>query len=183
MTGKRPQSRYASTRRVDTFPVDSKHSASARAADTCPPPTRECTNSTRLGGASTVTARARLDASAYFAFQRLRLQLELGVAPGWHVYGPEVPPGYTGLSVDASSAPEGVQLGPVVWPKTDPLYVAGLEEDFAVYAGDEMGPQEIFRGTITGLEAYFPSEAAPELGRGYLGEPAPRFEIGPSRRA
>jgi uncharacterized protein len=33
----------------------------------------------------------------------------------------------------------------------------------AVYAGDEMAPQEIFRGTITALEAEFPEEAPPEL--------------------
>jgi phage protein D len=33
----------------------------------------------------------------------------------------------------------------------------------AVYAGDELAPQEIFRGTITGLEADFPRSSAPEL--------------------
>ena len=87
------------------------------------------------GGASMVTARARLDASAYFPFQRLRLELRLDVAAGWHVYGPAVPPGYTGLSIAVTSAPEGVRLGPVVWPGTHPFHVAGLDEDFAVYEG------------------------------------------------
>ncbi len=93
-------------------------------------PTLEAT-----GSASMVAARARLDAPAYFAFQRLRLELELVVAPGWHIYGPQVPPGYTGVSIDVSSAPEGVRLGPVAWPKTHPFRVSGLEEDFAVYEG------------------------------------------------
>ena len=87
------------------------------------------------GSASMVTARVRLDAPAYFPFQRLRLDLELRVARGWHVYGPEVPPGYTGLSIAVSSEPEGVRLGPITWPETDPFRVAGLEEDFAVYEG------------------------------------------------
>src|SRR5258708_31739102 len=87
------------------------------------------------GGASMVAARVRLDAPAYFPFQRLRLELELGVAPGWHMYGPEVPPGYTGLAIAVTSAPEGVRLGPVAWPRTHPFRVAGLDEDFAVYEG------------------------------------------------
>jgi phage protein D len=33
----------------------------------------------------------------------------------------------------------------------------------ALYSGDETGPQEIFRGTITGLEIDFPESGAPEL--------------------
>jgi phage protein D len=33
----------------------------------------------------------------------------------------------------------------------------------AVYGGDENSPQEIFRGTITGLEAHFAQEGPPEL--------------------
>jgi len=87
------------------------------------------------GARSTITVRARLDAPAYFAFQRLRLELELTVAPGWHVYGPEVPPGYTGLSLGVSSVPEGVRLGPIAWPAARPFRVAGLAEDFTVYDG------------------------------------------------
>jgi phage protein D len=33
----------------------------------------------------------------------------------------------------------------------------------ALYAGDQIAPQEIFRGTITGLEADFPEAGGPEL--------------------
>jgi phage protein D len=38
-----------------------------------------------------------------------------------------------------------------------------LGASLAVYGGDEASPQEIFQGIITGLEAVFPPEAAPEL--------------------
>jgi phage protein D len=38
-----------------------------------------------------------------------------------------------------------------------------LGAKIAVYAGDENAPKEIFRGTITGLEAEYPEEAPPEL--------------------
>src|SRR4051812_28723868 len=38
-----------------------------------------------------------------------------------------------------------------------------LGADIAVYAGDENAPAEIFRGTITGLEADFPEGGPPEL--------------------
>ena len=76
-----------------------------------------------------VSARASLDAPAYFAFQRLRLAVGLNVASGWHVYGPTVPPGYTGLSLTVTSAPEGVRTGPVAWPRTRPFRVAGLDEE------------------------------------------------------
>jgi phage protein D len=33
----------------------------------------------------------------------------------------------------------------------------------AIYGGDEAGPQEIFRGLVSGLEADFPRDGAPEL--------------------
>lgn len=33
----------------------------------------------------------------------------------------------------------------------------------AIYSGDETAPQEVFRGTITGLEVEFPEDKAPEL--------------------
>ena len=36
-------------------------------------------------------------------------------------------------------------------------------KQLTVYTGDESGPMEIFRGLITGLEATFPEQAAPEF--------------------
>jgi len=82
-----------------------------------------------------VSARATLDALAYFPFQRLRLDVRLDVARGWHVYGRSVPPGYTGLAIDVTSEPDGVRLGPIAWPATTPFRVAGLAEEFAVSEG------------------------------------------------
>ena len=41
--------------------------------------------------------------------------------------------------------------------------VLRLGAAIAVHAGDEREPREIFRGTITGLEAEFPEDAAPSL--------------------
>lgn len=44
----------------------------------------------------------------------------------------------------------------------DPSIVA-LGSTMAIYGGDELAPQEIFRGVVTGLEADFPQDAPPEL--------------------
>ena len=82
-----------------------------------------------------VSAAIRLDSPTYYAYQRLGLQIELTIAPGWHIYGPVTPDGYVPLTVDATSTPEGVRLGPVTWPPTRPFHVAGLDEEFAVYDG------------------------------------------------
>ena len=89
----------------------------------------------KTGPLALVTARALLAAPAYFAFQRLGLHVELGIASGWHIYGPQVPPGYSGLRVDVRSEPEGVRVGELTWPPTTPWRVAGLDEEFAVYDG------------------------------------------------
>lgn len=80
-------------------------------------------------------ARAWLDSPTYFAYQRLGLHVELTIDPGWHVYGPVVPPGYTGLRIETQSEPTGVQLGTPRWPETKPFRVEGLDEQFAVYEG------------------------------------------------
>ena len=80
-----------------------------------------------------VSARVWLDAASYFPFQRLGLHVELAIAPGWHVFGPEVPAGYAALAIDLSSAPEGARRGAITWPKTEPFRVQGIDEDFAVY--------------------------------------------------
>jgi uncharacterized protein len=41
--------------------------------------------------------------------------------------------------------------------------VLDFGKTIAVFAGDATGPQEIFRGAITGLEGVFPEDGAPEL--------------------
>lgn len=85
--------------------------------------------------AGIVSARASLDSSSYFAYQRLGLHLELTIGPGWHVYGPVVPSGYTGLQIEAKSDPAGVMVGTPRWPETRPFRVEGLDELFDVYEG------------------------------------------------
>ena len=82
-----------------------------------------------------VSTTVRLDSPTYYAYQRLGLQIELAVAPGWHIYGPTTPDGYTPLAVAVTSEPEGARLGPISWPAATPFRVAGLAEDFAVYDG------------------------------------------------
>jgi peroxiredoxin len=82
-----------------------------------------------------VSARAWLDSPSYFAYQRLGLHAELTVQPVWHVYGPEVPPGYSGLRIEVQSAPPGVHSGRPRWPEAKPFRVAGLDEEFSVYEG------------------------------------------------
>src|SRR5688572_2133705 len=85
--------------------------------------------------AGIVSPRASLDSSSYFAYQRLGLHLELKIAPGWHIYGPVVPSGYTGLGIEAKSDPAGVMVGTPRWPQTRPFRVEGLDELFDVYEG------------------------------------------------
>lgn len=82
-----------------------------------------------------VSAIVALDSPTYYAYQRLGLRIELTIAPGWHIYGPETPDGYVPLSLAATSEPVGARLGPVPWPPTQPFTVAGLAEEFAVYEG------------------------------------------------
>ncbi|HEX8246054.1 MAG TPA: hypothetical protein VF541_21240 [Longimicrobium sp.] len=41
--------------------------------------------------------------------------------------------------------------------------VLDFGKTIAVYGGEETAPQEIFRGVVTGLEAVFPEDGAPEL--------------------
>ncbi len=82
-----------------------------------------------------VSARAWLDSPTYFAYQRLGLHVEVTVQPGWHLYGPEVPPGYSGLRIEVQSAPPGVRSGQPRWPAAKPFRVEGLDDEFSVYEG------------------------------------------------
>ncbi|HUQ16172.1 MAG TPA: protein-disulfide reductase DsbD domain-containing protein [Candidatus Saccharimonadales bacterium] len=82
-----------------------------------------------------VSASVRLDSPTYYAYQRLGLQIDLTIAPGWHIYGPMTPDGYTPLAVTVTSVPAGVRVGPIAWPATRPFQVAGLDDGFAVYDG------------------------------------------------
>jgi len=85
--------------------------------------------------ADVVTAVVRLDAAGYFAYQRLGLHVRLVTEPGWHVYGPTVPHGFTPLSIHLANAPAGLSLGEIRWPPTTPFRIKGLAERFEVYGG------------------------------------------------
>ena len=87
-----------------------------------------------------VCVRAWLDSPTYAFFQRLRLNVEVSVAPGFHVYGQPVPAGLVPLSVTVAPI-EGVEIGAVEWPTPHRLKVDGLDEQFWVH-------EETVRGSL-----------------------------------
>ncbi len=82
----------------------------------------------------TVRVRAWLDSPTYCAFQRLLLTVELAIAPGFHVYGNPIPPGYMPLSVAVAPIP-GLDLRPIRWPSPLPFRLDGIDEKFWVHEG------------------------------------------------
>lgn len=85
-----------------------------------------------------VTVRAWLDSPTYRRYERLRLVVEVTVAPGYHVYGKPVPEGFVPLSATVSPQPE-VEVGEARWPEPHRLEVEGLDEEFWVYDGTVRG--------------------------------------------
>jgi hypothetical protein len=86
----------------------------------------------------TVGVRAWLDSATYCAFQQLRLTVELAIAPGFHVYGDPIPPGYVPLRVEVAPI-EGLELRPMRWPSPHSFKVEGLDEEFRVHEGTVRG--------------------------------------------
>ena len=86
----------------------------------------------------TVGLRAWLDSATYCAFQRLRLTVELTIAPGFHVYAAPIPKGYVPLRVEVAPI-EGLELWPMRWPSPHPFKVEGLDEEFRVHEGTVRG--------------------------------------------
>ena len=84
--------------------------------------------------AGDVAVRSFLDAGEYRIYQRLRVNVEVVVPPGWHVYGLPIPDGYVPLSVTVASV-EGLEVGEPVLPTPHPFRVEGLDEQFFVYDG------------------------------------------------
>ena len=81
-----------------------------------------------------VAVRTFLDALEYRIYQKLRVNVEVVVPSGWHIYGLPIPEGYVPLSV--SMAPiEGLELGQPVLPPPHPFRVDGLDEQFFVHEG------------------------------------------------
>ncbi len=96
------------------------------------------------GGAPTTTegplarVRAWLDSPTYCSFQRLHLNLEVMIAPGFHVYAPPVPDGYTPLSMEITPL-AGLEVKSIRWPTARRFVVEGLAEEFWVYEGTVLG--------------------------------------------
>jgi peroxiredoxin len=86
------------------------------------------------GESGGVAVRAFLDAAQYRIYQRLRLNVEVVVPSGWHVYSLPIPEGYVPLSVSVTPI-EGLELGEPVLPTPHPFRVERLEEQFFVYDG------------------------------------------------
>lgn len=85
-----------------------------------------------------VRVRAWLDSPTYAFFQRVHLNVEVSVAPGFHVYGRPIPAGFVPLSVEVAPI-EGVVVGAVEWPAPHPFRVDGLDEEFQVHQGTVRG--------------------------------------------
>jgi DsbC/DsbD-like thiol-disulfide interchange protein len=91
-------------------------------------------------GAEVVTQRdgvhvyAALDTPSYRFFQRLWLTVMLTMAPGVHIYGRPTPAGYLPLTIEVAPL-VGMVVGAPTWPAPQPYRVAGLAEEFFVYAG------------------------------------------------
>ena len=81
-----------------------------------------------------IRVRAWLDSPTYAFFQRLHLNVEVSVAPGFHVYGHPVPAGFVPLSVQVAPI-DGVEIGAAEWPVPHPFKVDGLDEKFWVHEG------------------------------------------------
>ena len=81
----------------------------------------------------TVQAHAWLEPPAYKPFQEVLLHVELRIAPGLHVYGEPVPDGFPPLTIAVEPRPDLV-VGPVQLPPPRRLRIAGLDEQFFVYA-------------------------------------------------
>ena len=85
-----------------------------------------------------VRVRAWLDSPTYAFFQRLHVNVEVSVAPRFHVYGPPVPAGFVPLSMEVAPI-EGVEIGMAEWPVPHPFEGKELDERFWVHEGTVRG--------------------------------------------
>lgn len=97
------------------------------AADTSP------TEAEAALGEPELQIRAYLDSPTYWRYQRIFLHVDLTVAPGYHLYAPPVPDGYTALGIEVEA--DSAEIGQPDLPPAQPFRVDGLDEDFWVYDG------------------------------------------------
>lgn len=81
-----------------------------------------------------VHVRAWLDSPTYAFFQRVHVNVELSVAPGFHVYGHPIPAGFVPLSLEVAPI-ENVEMGAAEWPSPHPFKVDGLDDELLVHEG------------------------------------------------
>lgn len=86
-----------------------------------------------------ILVSAWLDSPTYSFFQRMHLNVELRIAPGFRVCAPPAPDGMVPLTVHVSEIP-GVEVGAVEWPSAQPSGVPGSD-----------GLAFVHKGTIRGL--------------------------------
>ena len=85
-----------------------------------------------------VRVAAWLDSPTYAFFQRLHVNLEISITPGFHVYGEPIPRGFVPLSVQTASL-EGVEAGVAEWSAPTLFTMEGLPEQFWVHTGTVRG--------------------------------------------
>jgi peroxiredoxin len=95
------------------------------------PARRGADDSAALDG---VQVRAWLDSPTYSWFQRLKLTVELVVESGLHVYGHPAPDGCMPISGTVDPI-DGLDVGPVEWPRPGRLKIQGLTDELAVHEG------------------------------------------------
>jgi hypothetical protein len=100
-----------------------------------------------------ILVSAWLDSPTYSFFQRMHLNVELRMAPGFRACALPAPDGIVPLTVHVSDIP-GVEVGALEWPSAQPSRVPGLD-----------GLVSVHRGTIRGL---MPLTFAASPGRGNL---------------
>lgn len=84
--------------------------------------------------AGEVGVRAWFDSPTFALSQRLWLNVELAIEPGWHIYTDPIPAGY--VPVRAAMRPaRGLRAGEPAYPGGHPFRVAGLDEQFHVLEG------------------------------------------------
>ncbi len=89
-------------------------------------------------GSEELQASLWLGAPAYRPYQKLRLEFEIRIAQGLHVYVEPIPEGYTPLTVEVDLL-EGMETGEPELPDPHPFEVEGLDEQFYVYEGTVRG--------------------------------------------
>jgi len=85
-----------------------------------------------------ILVRAWFDSPTYSFFQRMHLNIELRMAPGFRVCAPPTPEGVVSLTVHVSEIP-GVEVGAVEWPSAQPSRLPGLAVPVSAYSGTIRG--------------------------------------------